>query len=399
MTSAPQPRKVQPRTFQSQPMPTWQRAVLKVGSSLLTDGRGGLGKRNAAALANMIGRFRDQGREVLLVSSGAVAAGRGLLAGSRAGLVQRQALAAIGQTPMLALWQGLVDQPVAQVLLSHDDLRNRRRYLNARATLRELLRIGALPIVNENDTVAIDELKLGDNDNLAAVVASLVDADVLLIATDTEGLYTGHPGNDPDARPVPRIEQITHDIMLMAQGGAGSLGTGGMYTKLEAATKTAASGIDTALFCGHDADTISALADDRLHGTFIPAHGERLVARKMWLRHTPPSGGAFVDADRAAEALSGQGASLLPGGIVSVEGDFCRDAMVDVLPARGHRRLARGLVQYDSAHLERIAGCHSRDIESVLGFHNGESVIRRDDLVLLTPAAAAATPELFTETL
>ena len=383
--------------FQQQPMPPWQRAVLKVGSSLLTDGRGGLGKRNAAALANMIGRFRDQGREVLLVSSGAVAAGRGLLAGSGAGLAQRQALAALGQTPMLALWQGLVEQPVAQVLLSHDDLRNRRRYLNARATLRELLRIGALPIVNENDTVAVDELKLGDNDNLAAVVASLVDADVLLIATDTEGLYTGHPHRDPTAQPVHRIEEITHDIMLMAQGGAGTLGTGGMYTKLEAATKTAASGIDTALFCGHDADTLSALAEDRLHGTFIPAHGDRLVARKMWLRHTPPSGGAIrIDAGAAA-ALSRQGASLLPGGVVSVEGDFNRDAMVDVLPAKGYRRLARGLVQYQSTDLQRIAGRHSSEIETVLGFSNCESVIRREDMVLLSAAAAAATPELFME--
>ncbi|WP_441005122.1 amino acid kinase family protein, partial [Novilysobacter viscosus] len=141
--------------------------------------------------------------------------------------------------------------------------------------LRELLRIGALPIVNENDTVAVDELKLGDNDNLAAVVATLVEADVLLIATDTDGLYTGHPGNDPTARPVPRIEEITPEIMHMAQGGAGLLGTGGMYTKLEAATKTAAAGIDTVLFCGHNAETISALAEDRLHGTLIPAHGDR----------------------------------------------------------------------------------------------------------------------------
>jgi glutamate 5-kinase len=387
------------KTFPEQPLPRWQRAVLKVGSSLLTDGKGGLGKRNAAALANLIARFRDQGREVLLVSSGAVAAGRGLMASNGVGLAQRQALAAVGQTPMLALWQGLVEQPVAQVLLSHDDLRNRRRYLNARATLRELLRIGALPIVNENDTVAIDELKLGDNDNLAAVVATLVEADVLLIATDTAGLYTGHPVRDPDARPMPRVEEITPEVMLMAQGGAGSLGTGGMYTKLEAATKTAAAGIDTALFCGHDADTIAALAEDRLRGTFIPAHGDRLLARKLWLRHTPPSGGAIRVDQGAAEALAGQGASLLPGGIVAVEGDFCRDAMVDVLPERGHRRLARGLVQYDSCHLERIAGCHSREIESVLGFHNGESVIRRDDLVLLTPAAAAASPELLMETL
>ncbi|MGY0556520.1 MULTISPECIES: glutamate 5-kinase [unclassified Lysobacter] len=379
--------------FPEQPLPPWRRAVIKVGSSLLTDGKGGLGKRNAAALAGLIARFRDQGREVLLVSSGAVAAGRGLLANHGMGVTQRQALAAIGQTPMLALWQGLVEQPVAQVLLSHDDLRNRRRYLNAQATLHELLRIGALPIVNENDTVAIDELKLGDNDNLAAAIATLVDADILLIATDTGGLYTANPGEDASARPVPRIEEITPEIMRMAQGGAGLLGTGGMYTKLEAATKTASAGIATALFCGHDAQTISALGEDRLHGTFIPAHGDRLLARKMWLRHTPPSGGVVrVDAG-AAKALSEHGASLLPGGVLSVEGDFSRSAMVDVLPATGHRRLARGLVQYQSSDLERIAGHHSRDIAPMLGFDNGHSVIRRDDLVLLSAAAAVPTSE------
>lgn len=383
--------------FPQQTLPPWRRAVLKVGSSLLTDGKGALGKRNAAALANLIARFWDQGREVLLVSSGAVAAGKGVLASDDLELVQRQALAAIGQTPMLALWQGLIEHPVAQVLLSHDDLRNRRRYLNARATLRELLRIGALPIVNENDTVAIDELRLGDNDNLAAVVASLVDADILLIATDTAGLYTGHPVHDPSAEPVPRIDEITHATMLMAKGGAGSLGTGGMYTKLEAATKAAAAGIDTALFCGHDAATISALAEDRLHGTFIPAHGERLLARKLWLRHTPPSGGAIrIDAG-AAKAIETKGASLLPGGVVSVVGDFNRDAMVDVLPEEGHHRLARGLVQYQSADVARIAGHHSREIKDILGFYNSGSIIRREDLVLLSAAAAAPSPELFME--
>ncbi|MGQ4583276.1 glutamate 5-kinase [Lysobacter sp. F60174L2] len=374
--------------FPAQSMPPWKRAVVKVGSSLLSDGKGGLAKRNAVALANMISRFRDQGREVLLVSSGAVAAGRGLLASRGPGLAQRQALAAIGQTPMLALWQGLVEQPVAQVLLSHDDLCNRRRYLNTRATLRELLRIGALPVVNENDTVAIDELKLGDNDNLAAAVASLIDADILLIATDIAGLYTGNPSHDPDAVPVPRIEHITPETMRMARGGAGALGTGGMHTKLEAATKAAAAGIDTVLFCGHDGATISALADGRLHGTFIPAHGERLVARKMWLRHTPPSGGVIRIDDGAARALLEHGASLLPGGMVSVEGDFSRAAMVDVLADRGSRRVARGLVQYQSADLRRITGCHSRAIEAVLGFYHGESVIHRDDMVLLASAAA-----------
>lgn len=383
-----------PHPFPEQTLPRWKRAVIKVGSSLLTDGRGGLGKRNAAALARLISNFHDQGREVVLVSSGAVAAGRGLAVQTSGTLGQRQALAALGQTPMLALWQGLSDQPVAQVLLSHDDLCNRRRYLNARETLGELLRLGALPIVNENDTVAIDELKLGDNDNLAAAVATLVDADMLMIATDIQGLYTGNPTRDPDAAPLSRVEEITPEVMAMASG-AGTLGTGGMATKLEAAMKAAAADIDTVLFCGRDHATVALLGRDRLRGTYIPAHGERLDARKLWLRHTPSSGNLIRVDDGAAAAVLDNGGSLLPGGVVAVEGDFNPGAMVEVLPARGNRRIARGLVQYGSDQLRRIAGRHSREIGELLGFSTCDSVIRREDLVLLSEAAAAPTPELF----
>ncbi|HEY0662727.1 MAG TPA: glutamate 5-kinase, partial [Lysobacter sp.] len=189
--------------FGEQALPPWKRAVLKVGSSLLAADNGGLSDRFAGDLARFVAESRAQGREVVIVSSGAVAAGRGVLHTDAAGLIQRQALAALGQAPMIALWQRLFEVPVAQVLLSHDDLRNRRRYLNARVTLRELLRLKVLPVVNENDTVAVDELKLGDNDNLAAVVAALVDAELLLIATDIAGLYSGHPQRDPEAKPVP----------------------------------------------------------------------------------------------------------------------------------------------------------------------------------------------------
>ena len=377
----------QPHPFPEQALPPWRRAVIKVGSSLLTDGRGELGRHNAAALAGLISRFRDQGREVLLVSSGAVAAGRGLMAQRRGGMIQRQALASLGQTPMLALWQDLIEEPVAQVLLSHDDLRNRRRYLNAQATLQELLHHGALPIVNENDTVAVDELKLGDNDNLAAAVATLVDADVLLIATDIHGLYSGHPGRDPSARPLPLVKCITPEVMAMASGGAGRLGTGGMATKLEAASKAAAAGIDTALFCGHDPRALGALADDRLLGTRIPAHGPRLLARKLWLRHQPASRNRVRIDDGACQALASRGASLLPGGVTGVEGDFSSRAVVDLVSEQG-RRIGRGLVQYHASDLQRIAGCHSEEIEDVLGFHNGDTVIRRDDLVLFDQAAA-----------
>lgn len=377
--------------FGEQTLPQWRRAVLKVGSSLLAAGHGGLSERFAAGLARFVAQCRAQGREVVIVSSGAVAAGRGVLHTQAAGLTQRQALAALGQAPMIALWQKLSAVPVAQVLLSHDDVRNRRRYLNARATLRELLRLKVLPVVNENDTVAVDELKLGDNDNLAAVVAALVDADLLLIATDIAGLYSGHPARDPQARPVPRVEAITPEIVQMAAGEAGALGTGGMRTKLEAASKAAAAGIATALFCGRDADTVDALAHGRLRGTFIAPHGDRLLARKLWLRHAPTGlHGVRVDLG-AAQALGARGASLLPGGVVAVEGEFGRGDLIEVRldGDAGGRVRARGLVQYSSTDLRRIVGCHSRKIESILGYRYGEAVIHRDDLVILPQEDAA----------
>ncbi|QNP40465.1 glutamate 5-kinase [Lysobacter solisilvae (ex Woo and Kim 2020)] len=377
--------------FGAQALPAWRRAVLKVGSSLLAADSGGVSERYAAGLAAFVTRSREQGREVVIVSSGAVAAGRGVLHTEAAGLTQRQALAALGQAHVIALWQRLFSVPVAQVLLSHDDLRNRRRYLNARATLRELLRLQVVPVVNENDTVAVDELKLGDNDNLAAVVAALVDADVLLIATDIAGLYSGHPVRDPQARPVPQVERITPEIVKMAAGEAGTLGTGGMRTKLEAAGKAAAAGIDTLLFCGRDGDVVAALAEGRLHGTCIRAHGDRLLARKLWLRNAPAGlHGVRVDAG-AAQALGARGASLLPGGVVAVEGEFGRGDLIEVRLAgdTGDTVLARGLAQYNATDLRRIAGRHSRDIETILGYRYGEAVIHRDDLVLLPMDARA----------
>jgi glutamate 5-kinase len=370
-------------------LPAWKRAVLKVGSSLLAAEDGGLSDRFARGLADFVAQSRAQGREVVIVSSGAVAAGRGVLRSDAAGLTQRQALAALGQTHVIALWQRLFHVPVAQVLLSHDDLRNRRRYLNARATLRELLRLDVVPVINENDTVAVDELKLGDNDNLAAVVAALVEADLLLIATDIAGLYSGHPIKDPHARPVSHVEAISPEVLRMAAGEAGMLGTGGMRTKLEAASKAAAASIGTALFCGRDAQTLTALANGRLRGTFIEAHGDRLIARKLWLRHAPAGLHALCIDAGAARALAAQGASLLPGGVVAVEGDFGRGDLLEIRVAGDDRVIARGLTQYNATDLRRIAGRHSRDIESLLGYRYGEAVIHRDDLVLLPQEGVA----------
>lgn len=368
--------------FTPQRLPQWRRAVLKVGSSLLA-GEGGLDPRHAAAIARFIMESRAKQREIVLVSSGAVAAGRSRVASGGDGLVLRQALAALGQASLVSFWQQLLDVPVAQVLLTHDDLRNRRRYLNARATLRELLRLGALPVINENDTVAVDELKLGDNDNLAAAVASLVDADMLLIATDIGGLYSAHPQRDPDAKPITQVERVTPELLIAAGGAAGALGTGGMRTKLEAAAKAATAGIATALFCGRDEAVLSALAKDELRGTLVRAQGDRLRARKQWLRHAPASGCLRID-EGAASALHRRGASLLPGGVTGVEGDFRRGDVIEVVSTTGEAApIARGLAQYGADEIRRIARRHSHDIEAVLGFRYGESVIHRDDLVLL----------------
>ncbi len=374
--------------FSEQQLPPWRRAVLKVGSSLLAANGGGLSATHAQALADFVTASRGQGREVVVVSSGAVAAGRAIMreepqAGAE--MAERQALAALGQARLIGFWQGLLDRPVAQVLLTHDDLRNRRRYLNARATLSALLRHRVIPVVNENDTVSVDELKLGDNDNLAAIVAALVDADVLFIATDIDGLYNADPRLHADARPVPVVSRLTAEL-LSAAGGAGSaVGTGGMRTKLEAAQRASSAGVATVLFNGTRAGVLEDLARDRLRGTRIHALRSRLAVRKHWLQNTPAEpGGVVVDAG-AANALIERGASLLPGGVVTAEGGFRRGDVVEVLLDGGsgpQRRIARGIAQYSADDVRRIARRHSNDIQAVLGYNYGGNIIHRDDLAL-----------------
>lgn len=372
--------------FAEQALPGWRRAVLKVGSSLLAGDGAGLHNRHVLGLAAFVTGSLAAGREVVIVSSGAVAAGRAIVPRqpvSGAAMAARQALAALGQAQMIGLWQQSLDRPVAQVLLTHDDLRNRRRYLNARATLAELLRLGTMPVINENDTVSVDELKLGDNDNLAAIVAALVDADLLLIATDIDGLYTANPRLHADARPVNEVQEIDSQSMAMAGDAGTASGTGGMRTKLEAAAKAASAGIDTILFNGTDAETLRLLALGRLRGTRLRAGKTRLAARKYWLRHVPVVPGAIqVDAG-AANALGAAGASLLPGGIITASGDFARGDMVEILCSEegSERRIARGLTQYSASDIRRIARRHSREIEGTLGYNYGENVIHRDDMV------------------
>ena len=372
--------------FREQSLPDFRRAVLKVGSSLLAADDAGLSTRHARGLAEFIAACHDAGREIVIVSSGAVAAGRALLRKqpeSRDGLVAKQALAAFGQTPMIALWQQLSARPVAQVLLTHDDLRNRRRYLNARATLNELLALGGLPVVNENDTVAVEELKLGDNDNLAAIVAALVDADVLFIATDVDGLYSADPQTDPEAHPVDEARAEGAELMAMAGTSRGRMGTGGMRTKLEAAAKAAAAGVDTVLFNGRNAETLLLLAQGTLRGTLLRAGRTRLQARKYWLRHAPSAAGRILVDAGAAGALGRGRASLLPSGVIGVEGTFARGDVVDIVAGEDSRPVARGISQYAAVDVARIVRRHSREIESILGYSYGETVVHRDDLVIL----------------
>lgn len=374
--------------FAEQPLPPWRRAVLKVGSSLLAADGGGLTPRFALGLAQFVSANLVAGREVVIVSSGAVAAGRAIVpkvAEAGATMAARQALAALGQAQLIALWQRFFERPVAQVLLTHDDLRNRRRYLNARATLNELLALGALPVVNENDTVSVDELKLGDNDNLAAIVAALVDADALFIATDIDGLYTADPRRDPQARPIDEVVELNAAVMAMAGGSGSAVGTGGMLTKLQAAAKAGAAGIDTFLFNGRSGEVVRGLAQGRLRGTRLHAGRSRIAARKYWLRHAPVEPGAILVDAGAARALRENGASLLPGGVVDALGDFRRGDMIEVRVdgEGGASCVARGISQYSALDLRRIGRRHTRDIEAILGYTYGDNVIHRDDLVLL----------------
>lgn len=374
-------------TFAEQTLPAWKRAVLKVGSSLLA-GDGGLSSRNAQHLAAFVEACQQQGREVVIVSSGAVAAGRAMLHASPrpgAAMAERQALAALGQAKLMAFWQGFFVRPVAQVLLTHDDVRNRRRYLNAQATLRELLRCGALPIVNENDTVSVDELKLGDNDTLGAIVAALIDADVLFIATDIDGLYDADPRTTPGAQPMRIVTDPGDDILAMAGGAGSSVGTGGMRTKILAAQRAGAAGIDTVLFNGTRAAVSQALADHRLIGTRFIAARSRVAARKHWLRHAPVEAGAAIVIDAgAATALIDRGASLLPIGVADAQGEFRRGDLVEIIAAAdpAGARIARGVTQYSAADIRRIARKRSHEIESILGYNYGDTIVHRDDLSL-----------------
>lgn len=365
----------------------FRRVVVKLGTSVLTAGSQRLDRAHMVELVRQLAALHRQGVDIVLVSSGAVAAGREhlgypQLADAVAG---KQMLAAVGQSHLMLVWEQLFNiygLHVGQMLLTRADLEDRERFLNARDTLQTLLKHRIVPIINENDAVAIADIKVGDNDNLSARVGILADADLLLLLTDIEGLYTADPRKDAEATLINEVCTIDDNLKRIAGGSVSGLGTGGMFTKLQAAEVACRAGIKVVIAPGHRAEVVTALVAGEAIGTAFIPQDQPLEARKKWLFSGPASSGQLrVDAG-AVRAMRDSGSSLLPTGITKVSGGFGRGEVVEVLGPDGSC-IGRGLVRYSAKDLARIQGCHSAEINERLGFDYGAVAIHRDDLVLL----------------
>jgi glutamate 5-kinase len=364
-----------------------RRVVVKVGSRVLRgEAARGIDEARLDALCGEVAALRAAGREAIVVTSGAIACGLARLGLERrpGDLPRLQAAAAAGQIALMRLYEEALSRrglTAAQVLLTHADAADRRRYLNARATLRALLDLQAVPVVNENDTVATAEIKFGDNDNLSAEIAGLVEADLLILLTDVEGLYDADPRTTPAARRVPLVRDVAREAAPFAGKGDGAVGTGGMATKVAAAGKAACAGIRTVIADGRRRDIVAAVLRGEDVGTLVLADATPIAARKRWIAHTLKPRGRVVVDDGARVAVAERGKSLLPSGVRAVDGDFQRGEPISVVDEVG-REFARGLSSYDSADLARIAGKRSEAAREILGFAY-EEAIHRDDLVLL----------------
>ncbi|MBL7179109.1 MAG: glutamate 5-kinase [Pseudomonadota bacterium] len=362
-----------------------RRIVVKVGSNVLTQDQG-LNLKAIRSISRQICRLIDGGREVILVSSGAMASGlRKVGLDKRPDEIpKRQAVAAVGQAGLIMEYEKAFDKygrKVAQILLTGDDLNNRQRYLNARNTLYTLLSWQVVPIINENDTVMIEEIQFGDNDNLAAMITLLMDADILVNLTDIDGLYTKDPRTFPEAELIPVIPTINKDIEKVAGNIPGALGTGGMLSKIKAARKVTAAGIPMLIACGTRPDILTRLFSGKEHGTYFVPKKEKLKSRKCWIAFTlKPKGIIRIDTGAAA-ALLERGKSLLPSGIVGVEGEFSAGAPVEFRKDDGEA-LGIGLVNYSSTDIRKIMGLKSSQIEQRLGHKPYDDVIHRDNLVI-----------------
>lgn len=363
-----------------------QRVVVKVGSSLVTNDGRGLDHAALARWAEQIARLVGQGKQVVLVSSGAIAEGMQRLGWNKRpkAINELQAAAAVGQTGLVQAYESIFrghKLHAAQVLLTHEDLSDRTRYLNARTTLRTLLDLKGVPIINENDTVSTDEIRLGDNDTLGALVTNLIEADCLVILTDQQGLYTADPRKDPQAKLVEEAHAGDPELERMAGGAGTQVGTGGMLTKILAAKRAARSGAHTIIASGREDNVLLRLAAGELIGTQLVARTAPVTARKQWLAdHLQVRGRLQLD-QGAVKALQEEGKSLLPVGVHEVSGDFERGEVVACVDAEG-REIARGLVNYSAQETRRIAGVASQRIEAVLGYVDEIELIHRDNLVL-----------------
>jgi glutamate 5-kinase len=362
-----------------------RRVVVKIGSNLLTENNG-LNVRVIRSITRQICRLIDDGREVILVSSGAMASGVKKVGLSRRPdeLPKRQAVAAVGQAGLIMAYEKAFDRhhkKVAQILLTIEDLSNRKRYLNARNTMYTLLSWQVVPIINENDTVSVEEIQFGDNDNLAAMITLLMDADILINLTDIEGLFDKDPRIHQDAELIPVVSTITKNTEQYASEIAGALGTGGMMSKIRAARKVNSAGVPMIIAKGDTPDVLTKIFSDRARGTFFVPRKEKLTRRKCWIAFSLKPYGAIIIDDGAAEAILNNGKSLLPSGIVAVEADFNIGAAVE-FKNRKNEILGIGLTNYSANDIRKIMGLKTNQIKSVLGHKSYDEVIHRDNLVI-----------------
>lgn len=362
------------------------RLVVKIGSSLLADARAGVQQARIERFANEIAALYVQGMEVVIVSSGAVALGcvRMDWVGRTLSVHEKQAAAAIGQPVLMHAWKQAFSRhgiSVAQMLLTRDDLRNRRRYLNASNTSETLFSAGIIPIVNENDTVVVREIKFGDNDNLGALVSLLIDADLLAILTDVEALFDADPSRSSGAHRLNLVEEVTPEIMAMALDAGSAFGTGGMTSKLKAARIATRGGVAAAIMSGHEGGRLAALLQGEDIGTLLACGADRQSRRQHWIAEVLPVNGRIVIDEGAEHAIVKRGASLLPVGVAAVEGTFDKGECVEIMGGSGV--IARGLCNYHAEELRRMVGIASDRIEEVLGYRDFSSVVHRDNLVLV----------------
>ena len=369
------------------PLQQAKRIVVKIGSSLLTNEGAGLDRDAIADWSRQIAALHARGIEVIVVSSGAIAEGMKRLGWKRRphAVNELQAAAAVGQMGLVQMWESCFAEAgrhTAQVLLTHEDLGDRRRYLNARTTLKTLVELGVVPIINENDTVVVDEIRFGDNDTLGALVTNLIEADAFVILTDQKGLFSADPRKDPNARLVERGNAGDPALEAMAGGAGSALGRGGMLTKVLAARRAARSGAHTAIAWGREREVLGRLFGGEAIGTLLVAATAPLTARKQWMAdHLKPAGRIMLD-DGAVKALVKDGKSLLAIGATAVEGHFERGEVVSVVAADG-REIARGLVNYGATETSRILRKPTSEIEAVLGYVAEAELIHRDNLVVL----------------